>query len=176
MPLYSTPDGATRDDVARVITAADPGAEAAVQMAALERLEDWVADEKSKWEHALQLAALLGQGPAATNDDDAPEATATTNGSGPTTPDGARPTRRQAILRILEEQPRKSWKLSDLVAEMERRGWTGESKYEDHMVLRTLSTMMTANQVKRPRKGFYKLVAPTLTAAASSSSEGAGDD
>jgi hypothetical protein len=176
MPLYSTPNGATRDDVARVITAADPQAEAAVQMAALGRLEDWVADEKSKWEHALQLAALLGQGPGTTNDGDGPEAAETTNGSGPKAPDSAPPTRRQAILRILEEQPRKSWKLSDLVAEMERRGWTGESKYEDHMVLRTLSTMMKANQVKRPRKGFYKLVAPTATVAASSSPEGADDD
>jgi hypothetical protein len=186
MPDYPTPDGATPEDIARVLTAHDPKGEADAQIEALERLEDWVEDEKRKWRHAQELAQLLSPSPEVETEQrgeptvmepstvmESSKVMESTNGTEPD--EGHQLTRREAITRVLEDKPGRSQKLSEIVAELERRGWSRHSQYEDHMVLRTLSTMLKAGTVKRPRKGYYKLVEPRKPDVEPATTE-AGDD
>jgi len=72
----------------------------------------------------------------------------------------------------LGSNPRRAWKLSEIVHESQARGWGSDSQYEDHLVLRTLSNMLKAGQVKRPKKGYYKLVPPRPGAPAQEAKEG----
>lgn len=153
---YQTPDSVTRQELAEALTGPDPFAQVESQLRVLDGIEAWVAGEKEKWQH---IHALVGSPAryAATPDD---RAALPGNNDDGVSSNGQRkrPTRREAALRILDSDPRRAWKLSEIVAEFSARGWGGKSQYEDHLVLRTLSTMVKAGQVTKPQKGYYKLV------------------
>lgn len=159
MPEYTTPVSATRQELAKALTAPDPAAYVETQLKKLDALEAWISVEKDKWEH---VQALVGLPPGS----EVTQTTPSSDGSSGREPavevasgkDDKRPTRREAATAILSSEPRRAWKLSEIVAEFDARGWGGNGEYEDHLVLRTLTDMLKRGQVKRPKKGYYKIV------------------
>ncbi len=75
----------------------------------------------------------------------------------------ARPTLREALLTILQEQPNKTWPNDDMLAEMERRGWMPSGKNAQQHVRSMLAEMHRKGQARRVGHGRYRAPRPTPT-------------
>jgi hypothetical protein len=65
------------------------------------------------------------------------------------------PRGREAVARVMEEQPRKIWKVIELKREILRRGWAPTPK----SVEANLKRMRELGEVESPRYGYYRLIA-----------------
>jgi len=70
---------------------------------------------------------------------------------------GRRPSLRQAILLILEEGPRKTWKTDQVIAELRRREWFPSGENAEHHVRSMLAHMHRKGQARRMARGAYRL-------------------
>lgn len=64
------------------------------------------------------------------------------------------PRGREAVVRVMREQPRKIWKVIELKREILRRGWAPTPK----AVEANLKRMRELGEVESPRYGYYRLV------------------
>jgi hypothetical protein len=66
------------------------------------------------------------------------------------------PTKRQAVLRLLSENPRRPWKLSEMRETLVKRGWLEDSGRAAHALQVTVLKMAKAGQIEKPEVGVYK--------------------
>lgn len=66
-------------------------------------------------------------------------------------------TRRAAIEIVMDAEPGRTWKLSDLRQALVARGWLGADDDEYHRLQVTASRMTQRKQLVRPTQGHYRL-------------------
>jgi hypothetical protein len=74
------------------------------------------------------------------------------------------PRGREAVARVMREQPHKIWKVIELKREILRRGWAPTPK----AVEANLKRMRELDEVESPRYGYYRLVADNRAEKAAS--------
>jgi hypothetical protein len=74
-----------------------------------------------------------------------------------TATNGAKPSLRTRILLILSQEPRKTWKTEDVIAEMGKRDWLPGGEYAEHHVRSMLGQMHRKGQARRMGRGMYRL-------------------
>jgi hypothetical protein len=141
-------------DLAATFQASDPVAEAEARLAEIEDVERALATEKAKWERALLTAELFsarkpngaGAADAADQREQAPPASQKPR------------TRREAVVRLFDEEASRVWRTRELVYELFHRDWnTAASKdSEANSVSRILSELEADGFLMRIRKGNYK--------------------
>jgi hypothetical protein len=112
--------------------------------------ERWLAGGGSEPE--VPAPAVPASEPVA----DAPE-------SEPVTAD--RPTRADALLRLLTEDPARTWKLSHLRTELVARGWLEDTREASASLQVTASKLTRAGRILRPKAGRYRAAEPGEAAA-----------
>jgi hypothetical protein len=70
---------------------------------------------------------------------------------------GKGPSLRQAILLILGEEPRKTWKTDQVIAELRRREWFPSGDNAEHHTRSMLAHMHRKGQARRMARGAYRL-------------------
>ena len=90
-----------------------------------------------------------------TSDDDG--ASATSNG---------RPSKRQAVLRLLGETPNRSTKASAIKRRLIERGWLDDTPEAAHSLGVTLSKMFKRGELSHPKTGYYKITEAGIQARA----------
>jgi hypothetical protein len=68
-----------------------------------------------------------------------------------------KPTLRAAILAVLGQEPRKTWKTEAVIAELRRRGWLPKGEYAEHHTRSMLAQMHRKGQARRVDRGQYRL-------------------
>jgi hypothetical protein len=81
----------------------------------------------------------------------------------PATPE--RPTRADALLRLLAEDPERTWKLSHLRTELVARGWLEDTREASASLQVTASKLTRAGRIARPKAGRYRAAEPGEAAA-----------
>jgi hypothetical protein len=81
----------------------------------------------------------------------------------PAAPD--RPTRADALLRLLTEDPERTWKLSHLRTELVARGWLEDTREASASLQVTASKLTRAGRILRPKAGRYRAAEPGEAAA-----------
>jgi hypothetical protein len=76
-----------------------------------------------------------------------------------------RPTRADALLRLLAEDPDRTWKLSDLRVELVARGWLEDTREASASLQVTASKLTRAGRIARPGAGRYRAAEPGEAAA-----------
>jgi hypothetical protein len=76
-----------------------------------------------------------------------------------------RPTRADALLRLLAEDPDRTWKLSDLRVELVARGWLEDTREASASLQVTASKLTRAGRIERPGAGRYRAAEPGEAAA-----------
>lgn len=76
-----------------------------------------------------------------------------------------RPTRADALLRLLAEDPDRTWKLSDLRVELVARGWLEDTREASASLQVTASKLTRAGRITRPGAGRYRAAEPGEAAA-----------
>lgn len=80
------------------------------------------------------------------------------NGNGHRRP----PSKREAVLELLREQPDTEYKLSEIRSALIERGVMPDTDRASHALQMTVQNMFARyGEVDRPRPGFYKLAAPS---------------
>lgn len=79
---------------------------------------------------------------------------------------GTRPSKRQAVLRLLSETPSRSTKASAIRTRLVERDWLDDTPSATHSLGVTLSKMYKRGELSRPRKGFYKITDAGVSARA----------
>ncbi len=70
---------------------------------------------------------------------------------------GTKPTLRAAILAILGQKPRKTWKTEAVIAELRRRDWLPNGENAEHHTRSMLAQMHRKGQARRMDRGYYRL-------------------
>ena len=109
-------------------------------------------EELEWWEKGQRLFVLEPepQEPLPLNEDADEE-------SAPTSSNGTKPTLRGAILAVLGQEPRKTWKTEAIIAELQRRDWMPGGEYADHHVRSMVAQMHRKGQARRMGRGMYRL-------------------
>jgi hypothetical protein len=76
-----------------------------------------------------------------------------------------RPTRADALLRLLTEDPQRTWKLSHLRTELVARGWLEDTREASASLQVTASKLTRAGRIARPKAGRYRAADPGEAAA-----------
>jgi hypothetical protein len=76
-----------------------------------------------------------------------------------------RPTRADALLRLLAEDPERTWKLSHLRTELVVRGWLEDTREASASLQVTASKLTRAGRIVRPKAGRYRAAEPGKAAA-----------
>jgi hypothetical protein len=74
-----------------------------------------------------------------------------------TTPNGKKPTLREAIFIVMGEKPGKTWQTSTILETLDERGWLPNGDYRLHHGRSMLSSMARKGQLKRTGRGRYRL-------------------
>lgn len=72
-------------------------------------------------------------------------------------PNGSKPTLRQAILTVMREQPNKTWKVEAVIGELRRRDWLPAGAHGEHHTRSMMAQMHRKGQAKRIDRGRYRL-------------------
>jgi hypothetical protein len=158
---------AATDDLAEVFRSQDPIGAVNARLAELAALAQQIDAEQAKWQRALGAAEVFRPGP--------PEAQSNGSSAGIETPeasetpgqDAAPNTRRQAIVRILEEEPTRVWRTRELVYELFRRAWNTADNQdtEANSVSRLLGELEKEDAIFKLRKGNYSFRRPAVPLA-----------
>lgn len=70
---------------------------------------------------------------------------------------GAKPTLRQAILKVMSDDARKTWKVETVIAELRERGWMPGGEHAEHRTRSVLAQMNRKGEIKRMDRGRYRL-------------------
>jgi hypothetical protein len=76
-----------------------------------------------------------------------------------------RPTRADALLRLLAEDRERTWKLSHLRTELVARGWLEDTREASASLQVTASKLTRAGRIARPKAGRYRAAEPGEAAA-----------
>jgi hypothetical protein len=76
-----------------------------------------------------------------------------------------RPTRAEALLALLSEDPERTWKLSHLRTELVARGWLEDTREATASLQVTASKLTRAGRIVRPKAGRYRAAEPGEAAA-----------
>ena len=77
--------------------------------------------------------------------------------SGEPSENGKRPSKRQAVLKLLGETPNRSTKAAEIKAKLVQREWLDDTPEAAHSLGVTLSKMFKRGELSRPKPGFYKI-------------------
>lgn len=72
-------------------------------------------------------------------------------------PNGKKPTLREAIFTVMSEKPGKTWETSTILEKLDERGWLPNGEYGLHHGRSMLSSMARKGQLKRTGRGRYRL-------------------
>jgi hypothetical protein len=70
---------------------------------------------------------------------------------------GTKPSLRVAILTVLGQEPRKTWKTDAVIEELRRRDWLPNGEYAEHHTRSMLAQMHRKGQARRVERGSYRL-------------------
>jgi len=70
------------------------------------------------------------------------------------------PSKRDAILRVLAENPTSALKLSEIREELVRRGWLAGDRRSVHALEVAITSMARRGDLRRVRRGLYELAPP----------------
>ncbi len=73
------------------------------------------------------------------------------------TREGGKPMLRDAILHVLAQEPRKTWKTEVVIEELRTRGWLPGGKNAEHHTRSKLAEMHRKGQARRVDRGRYRL-------------------
>jgi hypothetical protein len=79
------------------------------------------------------------------------------NEAGAARANGAKPTLREAILTVMREEPRKTWKVESVISELRQREWLPGGEHGEHRTRSVLAQMHRKGQAKRIDRGRYRL-------------------
>jgi hypothetical protein len=163
---------ATAEDVAEVFRSSDPMAAIDEQLARIADAERKLAQEREKWlrvkgaaELVVDVGTAIGQ-VISKNGVEQRQASGNAARRVPQIrPRRARPRprrpqlneRQAATLRLMKEEPERTWKLREIVAGLTERQWVENSKWLDNLLAKDLPQLVAGGLLERPMKGAYKL-------------------
>jgi hypothetical protein len=74
-----------------------------------------------------------------------------------TSSQNGRPTLREAILRVMGEKPSRTWPASAVIRDLKKRNWLPSGEFGEHHTRSMLARMYRSNELKRPKRGHYRL-------------------
>jgi hypothetical protein len=106
--------------------------------------------------HARWLDGVQPPAPSPATESPASPTSSPTQSPPASPADGARPTRADALLRLLGEDPDRTWKLSELRDELIARGWLEDTREASASLQVTASKLTRAGRIERPEAGHYR--------------------
>jgi hypothetical protein len=70
---------------------------------------------------------------------------------------GSKPTLREAIMRVIGEQPKKTWQTEEVLTALRKRGWISDAKNADQHARSKMGEMHRKGDLRRIRRGHYRL-------------------
>ncbi|GEM_PF-2623994 len=70
---------------------------------------------------------------------------------------GSTPTLREGVIRIMRQKPRKTWLSQEVLDGLRANGWISDAKTADHHARSKISEMFRKGELRRVKRGHYRL-------------------